>query len=173
MAGTCFGRYPQFPTSSTDPHGVPKMAVHDRGKYRFRGGVHPARRFSFVSLFRSRHLLEVKQQWHPVALHDWMKASSEGSPASTPPSRNPGYIIGGAHENIALLPPPRSVNPVPPCTFHSLPQCEFYSHFVYHKVLYHKGKSVNLPPPPDCRYLFLLSGRFRSPTRNRSFSVFA
>ena len=39
-----------------------------------------------------------------------------------------------------------------------------------------QGASVHLPPPPDYWYtclLFPLSGRSRSPTRNRSFSVFA
>ena len=59
-------------------------------------------------------------------------------------------------------------HPVPPCIFHILPQCEFYS--------------TALPQGPICTssssfsrllaYLFL-SGRSRSPARNRSFSFFA
>ena len=52
--------------------------------------------------------------------------------------------------------PPLRTHPVPPCTFHILPLCEFYS-----PLPCHKGTSVHLLPPPldCCLYLFLLSGR--------------
>ena len=45
---------------------------------------------------------------------------------------------------LAAFPP--AIHPVPPCTFHILPQCEFCS------LLCNKGTSVHLPPPPDYWY---------------------
>ena len=65
---------------------------------------------------------------------------------------------------------PPLTHPVPPCTFHTLPQRGFYPLLLCHNCI-----PVHLIlPPPDyvLIYLFLPSGRSRSATRNHSFSDF-
>ena len=64
---------------------------------------------------------------------------------------------------------PLSTHSVPSYTLHILLLCEIYSILLCHYGHINASTSSSWLPV----YLFLLSGRSRSPTRNRSFSVFA
>ena len=71
-----------------------------------------------------------------------------------------------SHSSISII---SSNHPVPRCTFHILLLCELYS-----RMLCHTGTSVHLfPLSAGYWYPFLPYGRSRSPTRIRSFGVFA
>ena len=57
-------------------------------------------------------------------------------------------------------------HPVPPCTFHILPHCEFYS-----RMLCLKGTSVHLPPP-DYWYKFSSFWQVQVPYTKLQFQRF-
>ena len=68
----------------------------------------------------------------------------------------------------SFLSPPLT-HPVPPCVFHILLLCESSSPFLCHTGTYFVATSSSRL----LIYLFLFSGRSRSPTRDRNFSFLA
>ena len=89
-------------------------------------------------------------------------------PRQRPFSRiNLVYQTSPCHIRLFSLPTP--IQHVPPFIFHILRLCESYSTALPQGHICASSSSS----PRLLVYLFLLSGRSRSPTRNRGFSVFA